>query len=316
MTKSLLREFLIDYPLFRKASFAVPAEVGAWPHISLQLYCEKCRQPQTFSPKDHFGFTPTSYIPVRGQVLSSEFICAACTRSSYRYYIKVDYDLTFIVKVGQDPAWEPRGEDSLVKALGPFAHYYRKALVCESQELGVGALAYYRKALPHILDPLLNDLREWLSGPDKEADTTRLSAAVSNADIYVKLRIARQLLPRVLQPNSLNPFELIESLYSANDRPGEAESLVNAKLLRQALAFLTHQISSFRSRNDDFVSSMRQLLQDRTQTSDNLADLGSSTAFKEMAGAFAVKDDETAHFTNAGPIRSKTRSQDEPGTPG
>jgi hypothetical protein len=312
MTKSLLREFLIDYPLFKKANFAVPAEVGAWPHLSLQLPCEKCRQVQTFAPKDHFGFTPTSYIPVRGQILSSEFICAACSRSSFRFFIKVDYDLQYIVKVGQDPGWEPKGEDLLIRALGPYAHYYRKALVCEAQDLGVGALAYCRKALPHLLDPLLNDMRDWLSGPEKEQETSRLSAAMANADIYVKLRTARQLLPRVLQPNSLNPFELIESLYAANDRPGEAESLVNAKLFRQALAFLTHQISSFKNRNDAFVESMRTLLQDRGESTENPTDLGNGSAFQELAGAVSVKDDETAHFTNFERIRHKTRSQDQP----
>lgn len=312
MTKSLLREFLLDYPLFRKANFAVPAEVGAWPHISLQLPCDKCRQVQTFSPKDHFGYTPTSYIPVRGQVLAAEFTCAACSRTNYRFFIKVDYDLQFIVKVGQDPAWEPKGEEMLLRALGPYAHYYRKALVCESQDLGVGSLAYCRKALPHILDPLLNDMREWMGGPEKEQEISRLSAAMSNADIYVKLRTARQLLPRVLQPNSLNPFELIESLYAANDRPGEAESLVNAKLFRQALAFLVFQISSFKSRNDAFVESMKSLLQDRSESTENPTDLGNASAFQDLAGALKVKEDETALFTNFERTLSKTRSQDEP----
>jgi hypothetical protein len=313
MTKQLLRDFLADYPLFRKAVLSVPGEVGAWPHVPLQLACAKCRSSQTFLPKDHFGYTPTSYIPVRGLVLSGEYNCAACTRFTYRFFIKVDYDLQYIVKIGQDPAWEPRIEEFMLKALGSFGLYYRKALHCEANDLGVGALAYYRKALSFVLDPLLTDLREWIAASQGEREADQVTAALTNSDLYSKLRTARQLLPRILQPNSLNPFELLESLYAAGDRPCEQESMVNAKLFRQALVFLTYQLSTFKSHNETFVSAMKQLLQDRAQATPSATEICAGSAFQDLAGTAHIKDDETAIFTNSDRSRHKTRSHDQPG---
>src|SRR5712664_2888995 len=65
-------------------------------------------------------------------------------------------------KVGQHPAPTVKVPRDLSDALGSHGDLYRKALICRNQGFGIGALAYFRRALEETMNEMLALLAEAL----------------------------------------------------------------------------------------------------------------------------------------------------------
>ncbi len=70
--------------------------------------------------------------------------------------------------------FRPEGErrrrlsQTLERSLGSRAHYYKNALICESQSYGIGALAYYRRIVEEIIEDLLDDIPALMAGEERD----------------------------------------------------------------------------------------------------------------------------------------------------
>src|SRR5665647_904692 len=104
------------------------------------------------------------------------------------------------MKIGQFPAWEIAGEPNVEKLLGKHAGYYKKGQVCESQGYGIGAFGYYRRIVEEVIDELLDEISELISGDElakyKEA-LVKTKATIVTAE---KIELVKDLLPTILRP--------------------------------------------------------------------------------------------------------------------
>lgn len=110
-------------------------------------------------------------------------------------------------KVGQIPAQEIDISPELSERLGDTAAHYKKALVCHSQNYGIGAMAYMRRVVDEKTEELIDVMIELseAAGLDKAA-IAKLQGAKTEVRYEDKLRVASDLIPEAVRPGGINPL--------------------------------------------------------------------------------------------------------------
>jgi hypothetical protein len=117
-----------------------------------------------------------------------------------------------VQKIGQQPPQSIEIPTDLSGRLGPTAEYYKKALICRSQNFGIAAVAYMRRIVEEKTDDLIDvvvELAETYEADEKTIES--LKGAKKQIQYEEKLRTASELIPAALRPGGVNP---IGQLYS------------------------------------------------------------------------------------------------------
>jgi hypothetical protein len=118
-------------------------------------------------------------------------------------------------KYGELPMFGPHTPARLMRMLGAESQYFLKGRRCETQGLGIGAFAYYRRVVENQKNQIIGEIvrvsekigapREQLQKLEEARNETRFSAAVS---------LVKDALPPVLLINGQNPLTLLHTALS------------------------------------------------------------------------------------------------------
>jgi hypothetical protein len=191
------------------------------------------------------------------------YSCAACHNSQF-FLLKFDENLSYVMKVGQYPAWSVSVDKNLSRVLHEHEDNYQKGLISESQGYGIGAYAYYRRIVEDIIDKLLGSIRDMLPEGDKEAYEKALEETRKSVIAKDKIALVKDLLPVSLRPDNMNPLSILHDNLSAGiHAKTDEECLELAGNIREILVYLVEKINeATRSKetSKQFTDSMRKLL--------------------------------------------------------
>lgn len=288
MTKSnnkkitLDAKFFREYPLYRKLKIELPEMYGSPVGRTIELpgihlFCPVCNSENTFVGNLTIGDRHRDQLPpashpgiVAGKSGAVTYRCASCRDYHQFYFLYFDLNLSYIMKIGQYPAWSISVERHLEEILGIYKSTYHKGLVCESQGYGIGAYAYYRRIVENIIDKLLDLVSELLEDEEdveayqKALDQTRRSTVAKDKIVLVK-----DLLPKSLRPDNMNPLSILyDNLSAGIHAQTDEECLEIAGSIREILTFLVERINLAREDKESaqsFTENMRRLLDKRNQ---------------------------------------------------
>ena len=195
------------------------------------------------------------------KVLQITYVCAGCKENIVTFCIKVSPDLKSIMKVGQDPVWDISGDRSVERLLGKHKSYLRKGMICESQGYGIAAFAYYRRITEEVIDKLISDIEDIMLAEDQETFAKAYEKVKKTRQTSEKILLVKDLLPPSLIIEGMNPLGILHSALSEGLHAEEDEACLSyAETIREALIFISSQISETKKRKQDFTYKMRILL--------------------------------------------------------
>jgi hypothetical protein len=263
----MIKDFLEDYSLFRKAECKLPQTMDKLPKPPINMSCLNCGSIQTFNMiNEYHEFRTYSNYPCADEKVRLLYGCQSCRQFTRQFQIYISPELDYIYKFGQYPEWEIKMDKNLEKILGKHAKTFRKGLVCESQGYGIGAFAYYRRITEEIIDELLESIVPLVEADNLEGYKQALVKTKETRVAQEKIDFVKDLLPTILRPGGMNPLgvlhsELSEGLHAETD----AKCLENASHIRDILTFLINQVIQSKKAAEQFTSSMRSILDKKSK---------------------------------------------------
>jgi len=278
--------FLEEYSLYRKLEIDIePVHSGAYgyfgttlerlPKPAINMHCDFCRSMQTFNMINNYWdddkLSHASSGPI-GITFRLKYLCASCGKKLILFYVEFGQTATmsgknevfsyWVRKVGQNPPWEINVDKKMQSMLGVSSALYKKGLVSESQNYGIGAYAYYRRIVEDIIGTLLVSISELIENEkDKVKYTAALEQTKKEKNAEDKIKLIKDLLPVSLRPDDINPLEVIySSLSEGLHGKTDEECLELADSIKKALSFLVDQLLSQKQSKKDFTESMKKLL--------------------------------------------------------
>jgi hypothetical protein len=256
------KEFLEEYPLFRKLEGDVPNALDNLHKIPINMDCRNCGSLQTFNMinnyYDDFQYSNPSSNDTKIRLI---YKCQSCREFTRVFMIYISQDLDYIYKFGQYPEWEIKMDKVIEKMLGEHAKTFRKGLVCESQGYGIGAFSYYRRITEEIIDDLLDSIEDLIEDEHKAEYKDALEKTKKTRVTKDKIDLIKDLLPPILKPNGTNPLGVLHSELSAGmHAESDQECLENANHVKKILVFLINQITRTQEAALEFTTSMKTLL--------------------------------------------------------
>ncbi len=118
-------------------------------------------------------------------------------------------------KLGEHPTFGPILPSKLIALIGPDRELFLKGRRCESQGLGIGAFAYYRRVVEsqktRILERIIG-VAERVGASSEMIDV--LSHAKQETQFSKALDMAKNAMPQLLLINGHNPLTLLHSALS------------------------------------------------------------------------------------------------------
>lgn len=262
--------FLENYSLYRKFQIkTLPNTLDKWPVVSINMSCPECKSNQTFVMNNEYweNFQYMNH-PSEDVNVRLVYLCTHCQKFERLFYIKAggNRQNSWYMKIGQFPAWEVSGDINIERLLGNHSGYYKKGLICESQGYGIGAFGYYRRIVEEVIDELLEEIADLLSG--EELDLYRIALEKTKTTIVTadKIEIVKDLLPAILRPDGMNPLAALHSTLSQGLHAESDEDCLDlAENCREILIFLVNQVAVSKQTAKSFTASMRKLLDKKSE---------------------------------------------------
>lgn len=263
------KDFLEHHPLYRKAKLDnLPSTADNLLKVKINMYCPRCKSDQTFVMQNEYWETYDHInFPIRGQVLRLFYVCAHCTTFARYFFVRVDENNKYIMKVGQYPPWDISLDPDIAKFLGDHVDLYKKGLICESQGYGIAAFAYYRRIVEEVIGELLEEITQLLSGEDQNKFMRALEETRKTTVAQDKIALVKDLLPPILRPQGMNPLaELHSTLSKGIHDKSDDDCLQLAMTIREVLIFLVNQATASKEASKTFTNGMRKLLERKSKT--------------------------------------------------
>lgn len=265
------KDILEHSPLYRKVkieNIAITADNLPKPNIN--MHCPTCKSNQTFSMINEYHENYSyANVPTGGGIFRLVYLCMHC-RSFHRFFfVRVNEDHQWLIKVGQYPAWDISIAKDIEKLLSDNAEYYKKGLICESQGYGIAAFAYYRRVVEEIIGELLEEIKDLLIDNERDKFIEALEQTKSTIVAQEKIALVKDLLPPILRPEGMNPLSNLHSILSEGLHGlSDEDCLEYAIAIREVLIFLVNQVAASKQSSKDFTSSMRKLLEKKSKKTD------------------------------------------------
>ncbi len=239
-----LAVFLETEPLYRRSEMFWPAENIASPDAALPdaitQPCATCRHQPT-----------TTWIRSRTDegARAFRYICAQCGRSVTTFFLSFEVDHRHpspflesfnVRKIGQWPPWYTGVPRDVEKALDKGEiELYRKGATSIAESYGIGALAYFRRAIEDAVPGLLDLVEEAARLEQNDDVIAAVARARESRRADEKLKLAADALPASLRIGGVNPLARLFDRYSAAlHTASDSECLETAKELKRAFDFV------------------------------------------------------------------------------
>jgi hypothetical protein len=259
--------FLETYPLYRTLQAEVPDTVDKIPQPAINDMCIICGSHQTFRQANRWSeLTEYANTPSAGLTLRAMYLCSGCQAFQMVFLLRIGNECDWVMKIGQWPAWSTQMDPGLKKLLGEHSLNYKRALVCESQSYGIGAFAYYRRIVEEIIDRLLGDIADLIPDDEQSDYAAALKKANQTTVTQDKIALVKDLLPWSLRPDGMNPLSVLHSTLSEGlHGRSDEQCLEDAETIRRVLVFLVNQVLEANKSAQEFTSSMRKLLDQKSK---------------------------------------------------
>lgn len=208
---------------------------------TLQLYCSECDAAMNFD-------TDEAYYVGRSYQEFVAYHCRHCLGSHLCYALigQHDNDDSWIMKIGQYPAFNPPVPAKLQRLIQDDRETFFKGRRAESMNLGVGAFAYYRRVVESQKDRLCDKIIQVAKRLGYSADMIReLEAAKAKWQFMQGVQGIKDAIPEAFQINGHNPLTLLhnalsEGVHSLSDE----ECLARAQDARTVLVALAERLAA------------------------------------------------------------------------
>ena len=233
----------------------------------IQLYCESdpCK-----------GMLLFGHV-TGGQCLScgqwnEEFVVYQCKNceSSRKHFAVALYptrdEKCSAFKLGEMPSFGPHVPSKVIKLIGPDRNFFLKGRRAESQGMGIGAFAYYRRVVENQKNRILDEVikvgektglaSELLDALSKAREETQFSKAMDSV---------KKAIPPVLLIDGHNPLTLLHSALSEGLHANtDEECLELAKSIRIVLTELATRSGQVLKDEAELKSAVSRLLKKKT----------------------------------------------------
>jgi len=254
-----LKEFLETVPLLDlrevKATLKRAANAGTVTLTipPIRLYCPN---PACAGMRNFDCYSKTYDIPwaTNGKYHEETFFtyhCRDCRRTIKSFAVNLmgelsDTTATTITKIGEDPRFgEPR-PNIVADVLDDEVKFLDRGFRAESEGLGIGAFAYYRRYVESHKDKIFAEIRKVAVAQDLGADLlAKIDKAIASRAFSPAVEAMQDAIPDSLRIKGENPLTLLhnalsEQLHNAED---DKECLEMAQDIRAVLAGLTEKTS-------------------------------------------------------------------------
>ena len=230
-------------------TFHYPNKTRTLSRPDIELFCEneKCNGIRIFrSEGNDTGINPRFFTTI-----FVDYICSNCIETHKKYALSVKADgqggqeSGKAYKYGEYPAFGPRTPSRLISLIGPERDIFLKGKRCESQGLGIGAFAYYRRVVENQKNRILDEIIKVAEKLSAEHDTlVLLKNAKEEHQFSTAIGPIKNSLPQALLLNGRNPLTLLHSALSEGLHAKEDEHCLQlAQDIRIVLAALAENIS-------------------------------------------------------------------------
>ena len=234
----------------------------------LQLYCSQCGGVRTFGP----ARTGEDLHPDRVNNLFSEYVCRNCRKETKTYSLKLALDSDssgtgMAVKIGEEPRFGPPVPSRTISLIGPDRDLFLKGRSAESQGLGIGAYAYYRRVVEGQWERLLSEITRVARKGGASADAVAvLEAAAQEKQFSKAVEIAKDAVPESLKINGHNPLTLLySSLSEGVHEMSDEDCLDMAAAIRVVLYELADRMSSLLKDQAELRTALTRILNRKDQ---------------------------------------------------
>lgn len=230
----------------------------------ITLHCEKCEGPRTFR---HEGSNTRSLYFDKPTYAFVSYLCSNCRSQRKMYALSLTLEAHgaeagTAYKLGELPTFGPATPSRLMSLLGTDGELFFKGRRCESQGLGVGAYAYYRRVVVNqknrILDEVIKVART-VSAPEETVKA--LEKAKLEGRFKESMETAKDAMPAPLLINGHNPLTLLHNAISdgLHDRD-EAHCLELAQDIREVLAEFAERMAQALKDTQSLKSAVNRLM--------------------------------------------------------
>ena len=213
----------------------------------IELFCEneRCTGIRIFRSNDHKSVSHSSIT-----MLFIDYTCSNCSETQKKYALAVTANSANqksgkAYKFGELPAFGPRTPSRLISLIGPEREVFLKGRQCESQGLGIGAFAYYRRIVENQKNRMLDEIIKVAEKLSAGHETlTLLKKAKEEQRFSDAIEPIKSALPQALLLNGQNPLTLLHRALSEGLHAKEDEHCLQlAQDIRIVLAALAENIA-------------------------------------------------------------------------
>ena len=239
---------------------------------NLTLYCasEACSGNRTFAPSKPKNEMVTERISYH--IL--EYVCRNCHQSTKHFAIWAMLVLdtkpsrVIVSKLGEEPPFGPHTPARVISLIGPDRDLFLKGRRAESQGLGVGAFAYYRRVVENQKGRLIGEIKRVASRVNASPeDLARFDAAISETQFSKAIDDIKEAIPQSLLVNGQNPLMLLHKALSQGIHAGsDAECLELATTVRLVLTALAERTTQALKDEAELNEAIKRLTALRMET--------------------------------------------------
>ena len=276
-------DFLAKVPPHTRVKLTDAAESSAGGELTLtypstQLYCDsdECGGERKHDTADE-GVS-LGYFGKKNVTLEfARFSCRHCLRANKTFALKItraESTVTcFATKIGESPPFGPPTPAKVQRLFGEDRTLYLKGRNAESQGMGIGAFAYYRRVVENHKNALIDEIirvSKHLEAPAAMIATLEKAKGEISFEKSVEM-IKGGVPPALLLRGGHNPLSLLHGALSAGlHNDDDAECLMLAGDIRAVLVDFAERTQAAMNESTELSAAVSRLLAKGTKKSTKL----------------------------------------------
>jgi hypothetical protein len=240
--------------------------------LEVELYCPICDGLRFFT-----GAADREVVaPLSGGETFLRFVCRNCCRTSKVIAVHFQRDDTTATatsiggrafKLGESPPFGPHTSSRVITLIHPDLDLFLKGRRAESQGMGIGAFAYYRRVVENQKNRLLDEIkRASLRVGVDSAVITLLDEAMAETQFSKAVDLVKDAVPQALKIDNHNPLTLLHSALSEGLHGQTDEICLElATTIRIVLTDLAERLAQATRDHQELRKAVSRLLRKRTE---------------------------------------------------
>jgi hypothetical protein len=229
----------------------------------ITIHCPTCDGERTHFPKTEELAAGTPRDWIYGLV---HYLCQNCFTERKTFAIRCRVhspNMTFghAIKVGEWPPFGAPIPARVITLVGPDRDNFLKGRRCESQGLGVGAFAYYRRVIEDQKDRLISEIIRVANSVGATELIPKLESAKLEKQFTTAIDTIKPVVPESLKIDGHNPLTLLHNALSKGlHARSDEECLQIATAIRVVLFELSERMSITLKEQSELQSAVSTLL--------------------------------------------------------